>query len=212
MPVGFKAAAPPNNLININTIHDDIMSVMTTNITALGYDIKDPKDRKSISHNEVNYCLRQVYTALFKPEKPLYNNQHSKIDYNNIELLSVVINAFIDICVSLNKSLGIMSFSFMSGIDANTLALWGRDEKSNPARYRLINNLRECHKTAQISLLNDTPVGALAVANNDTETGLEWSRNQALTTASNAVFLIPSERINRLKLGAPDEIQETQEQ
>ena len=88
----------------------------------------------------------------------------------------------------------------MTGIDITTLLRWAGDEKSNPARYQIINNIKDCHKAAQISLLNDSPVGALAVANNDTETGLEWSTKQAITAANNAVFLIPSERLQRLSI------------
>ena len=56
----------------------------------------------------------------------------------------------------------------------------------------------------QINILNESPVGALAVANNDNETGLNWSRQQALEQANNAVFLIPSERVSRLNLEKVD--------
>lgn len=201
MPRGKKAEKPIYNYLDINTIYDDIITAAYNNITLLGYDINNPKERKSITHNEVNYIFRQIYNALFKPSKALYNNQKSLIDYDNIELLNILIDAFIDICSSLNKSLGIMSFSYMSGIDYTTLYLWGKDEKSNPARFKAIKRIQETHKAAQISLLNDSPVGALAVANNDTETGLQWSLNQTITAANNAVFLIPSERLNRLNIG-----------
>ena len=53
-------------------------------------------------------------------------------------------------------------------------------------------------------MLNDTPVGALAVANNDHETGLEWSKNQLQQIAQNAVYLLPSERVDRLRLDKPE--------
>ena len=64
----------------------------------------------------------------------------------------------------------------------------------------LLKSIQEGHKQQQINLLNDSPVGALAVANNDIETGLEWSKQQALMQASNTVFLLPSERLDKLKL------------
>lgn len=211
MPKGYKAEKPKYNYLDINTIYDDIINAVNSNITLLGYDINNPKDRKGITHNEVNYIFRQVYNALFKPNKALYNNQNSLIDYDNIDFLNVLVNAFIDVCSSLNKSLGIMSFSYMSGIDYTTLYRWGHEEKTNPERYKIIKRIQDTHKAAQISLLNDSPVGALAVANNDTETGLEWSTKQAITAANNAVFLIPSERLNRLNISDSEPLQLTAE-
>ena len=64
----------------------------------------------------------------------------------------------------------------------------------------IVKNIRECHKMEQINLLNDSPVGALAVANNDPETGLEWSKQQAQQIAQSQVFILPSERMSKLKL------------
>ena len=197
-----KPEKPKYNFINNATIHDDIINAVNSIVLTMGYDITDPKQRKQITHNELNYIFRQVYILLFKPDKPLYNNQNSKINYDDIEQLKIIADSFIDICSSFNKSLGLMSFSYMTGVTFETMRRWGlpESEKSNPARYAVIKYIQEGHKAAQISLLNDTPVGALAVANNDTETGLEWSTKQALTAQNNAVFLIPSERLQRLSI------------
>ena len=95
-----------------------------------------------------------------------------------------------------------MSFSYMTGIDYSTLWDWlqPEGERLNPERTKLLKNIKEWHKAAQIGLLNESPVGSLAVANNDTETGLEWSSKQALNVPQNAVFLIPSERVKRLQI------------
>ena len=95
-----------------------------------------------------------------------------------------------------------MSFSYMTGIEYTTIYRWNSEEgkKSNPERWQLLQNIKEYHKAAQIGLLNESPVGSLAVANNDTETGLEWSSKQALNVPQNAVFLIPSERVKRLQI------------
>ena len=88
----------------------------------------------------------------------------------------------------------------MIGCDYNTLTRWLNEKESNPARYSVLKSIQENHKEQHISLLNDSPVGAMAVANNDHETGLEWSKNQAAQIAQNAVFLLPSERMNRLQI------------
>ena len=97
-----------------------------------------------------------------------------------------------------------MSFGYMIGADFTTLARWLNDEKSNPTRYKALKILQEGHKSQHIALLNESPVGALAVANNDTETGLEWATKQAVTAGQQAVFLIPSERLNRLQIASSE--------
>ena len=212
MPVGYKAQKPKYNFINPETINSQVINAVRDNIIALGYDLTNPKDRKSITHNEVNYILRKVYEQLFKPDQALYNNQKSLLDYDDTKTIKMLADTFIDICAMLNKSLGLVSFGYMIGVSTTTIYNWSRDEKPNPERFAIVKYIQDCHKAAQIGLLNDSPVGALAVANNDTETGLEWSTKQALNQASNAVFLIPSERLNRLKIQAPEEISKEPEE
>lgn len=200
-----KAIKPEYNFIDVLTIHDKVMTFAEQQAASLGYDLSNPKDRKGITHNEVNYILRQVYSNIFKPSKPLYNNQVSLIDYDNIDQLNAVCEVFIDICSRFNKSLGLMSFSFMTGINYATLYRWVNDDRElNPARCKAIQRVQEVHKALQIGLLNDSPVGALAVANNDIETGLEWSKQQVLTQANNTVYVLSSERLQGLGLPKAD--------
>ena len=190
------------NIININTVYDDILTTFDSVVSDLGYDINNPKERKSISHSEINYCLKQVSYILFKANKSMVNNQNSLIDYDNIELMSIIANAFIELCQRFNKSLGLMSYAYLVGCDYSTIWRWLQDETLNPERCKMLKNIQECHKVQQIGLLNDTPVGALAVANNDHETGLEWGKNQQVIATQN-VYYLPSERSERLKLDAP---------
>ena len=130
------------------------------------------------------------------------NNQKSLIDYDSIEQLQAVSDTFLDVCSLFNKSLGLWSFSIFTGIDDNTIIRWSSQdgEKVNPKRWEILKSIKEYNKGALVSLLKDTPVGALAVANNDKETGLEWAKNQAATITNNTVYLLPSERADRLKL------------
>lgn len=198
---------PDYKYINNSTVYDDIITALENELSKMGYNnrgysFENPKKPNHISHNELNYILRRINNKLFKPDKPLFNNQKSLINYDDVEQIKIIGQCFIDICSMFNKSLGLMSFCFLTGIDYSTLAAWisPEGEKLNPERSRIIKYIKECHKAAQIGLLNESPVGALAVANNDTETGLEWATKQAITAGQQTVFLIPSERVNRLQL------------
>lgn len=191
--------------IDINTISQQIDNCVISFFNNYNINIYDMKDIRTVTHNLLNLCFRDIYKNLFKPSKPMINNQRSIIDYNDVELLQVLADKFIEICQHFNKSLGLMSFSFMLGVDYRTVYNWLHDETSNPKRFLVLKSVQECHKLAQVSLLNDTPVGALAVANNDTETGLEWSKNNLQQLNGNTVYLIPSERVDKLKLEKIDE-------
>lgn len=201
----MPGSIPKDKYININTIEADIDKCIDDYLTMMGID-RDYKSLVNIKHQTVNGMFRYIYKCLFKPDRTLCNNQKTFVDLDNIELLQVLADKFIDICSDFNKSLGIMSFGYMIGVNYNTLSRWVNDEKSNPARYSVIKSIQEGHKAAQISLLNDTPVGALAVANNDVETGLQWATKQAIAAGQQAVFLIPSERLNRLSISATEAV------
>lgn len=193
------------NFINPETIEQSIMLCADDLIINLGYDINDPKARRYLSHNEFNYVLRGIYQNIFKPSQSLCNNQKSLIDYDNISQLNAVVNAFITLCAKYNKSVGLMSFSFMTGITTETMLQWRNEEKLNPSRSAVIKYIQEGHKALHIGLLNESPVGALAVANNDVETGLEWSKQQAEISKNNTIFILPSERLSRLNLEKNEE-------
>lgn len=205
-----KRVLKPDNLIQADTIRDKIINTFQDEMAKLGFDAsgvdnRNEKKPRYITHNQINYIFRQVYYKLFKPSKPLMCHANSIIDYSDTRLLKVIADTFLDICSMYNKSLGLMSFSYLTGITTETFRVWALDaDGSNPERSAIIKYIRESHKAAQIGLLNEAPVGALAVANNDVETGLEWSKQQALTQANNTVYILSSERLQGLGLPKAD--------
>lgn len=201
---------PSDKYININTVTMNIDNCINDFMALQGIE-NDYKTRINIKHQTVNALFIYIYERLFKPDITLCNNQRSYVDYNNIQLLQVLADKYINICQYFNKSLGLMSFAYMIGANYSTIYNWlnnpDGDELSR-ARFEVLKSIQESHKVAQISLLNDTPVGALAVANNDRETGLNWAANQAQQIGATAVYILPSERADRLKLGKDQELQE----
>lgn len=201
MPVKTKAI----NAIDINTVSDNIDKCVNDFFAQYNLDIYNIADIKSVSHNMLNLCFKYIYKSLFKPSTTLVNNQKSLVDYDNLDLMALLADKFIEICQHFNKSLGLMSFGFMLGCNYKTIYNWLNDGGSNPQRLQILKNIQECHKVAQINLLNDSQVGALAVANNDVETGLEWAKQTAALQASNTVYILPSERVDRMRLQAPED-------
>lgn len=186
--------------ININTIADQIDNCIISFFDNFGIDINDLNQCRSIPHNTLTLCMMSCYEQLFKPDRTLRYNKNSLIDYDDTDLLSVIANSFVKWSLWFNKSLGLMQFSIFTGIHRSTLAEWRDSTELNPIKSDIIKNICECHKMEQIGLLNDTPVGAMAVANNDTETGLNWSANQVQQITNNTVYYLPTERTDKLKL------------
>lgn len=200
---------PQYNYINNETLKDNILECFNKYLYILGFDeqgIDSSNERKPryITHNQINYILRQIYNDILKPNKSLFNNQKSILNYDDIEQLNIIANIFIDICTKFNKSLGLMSFSFLSGIDYTTLIEWLNDKTVNPKRSAILKTVQESHKAIHISLLNESGLGQVAVANNDIETGLQWQQNTTQGINANAVYILPSERVDKLKLTKED--------
>lgn len=190
------------NIINPLTIKDQVLKCVNDYCSLYGIDLYNYNSRSNIKHNELNNILLYCYDNLFKPNQSYWNNEKSNIDYDNIDQLSAVVDSFIHVCMLFNKSLGLFSFCIFSGIDDNTIIRWSSEQgkKSNVLRWEILKTIKEYNKNALISNLKDSPVGALAVANNDVETGLQWAANQNQTITNNTVYLLPSERLDRLKL------------
>ena len=194
---------PKYNYIQADKVQDQVLQSVNKYLVELGYnsmgiDDSNPKKIRTISHNELNYIFRQVNKDLFKPSKPMFNNQKSLINYDDVELIERIADVFIDISLKLNKSMGLLSFGYLCGIDYTTLLRWVECPELNLERSKVIKRLQESHKGEQVAMLNDSPVGALAVANNDKETGLNWSINQLTQQANNTIYILPSERLKQL--------------
>lgn len=194
-----------SNNINLSELDSNIDNIINnTLLNDFNINIYDYKELNSIKHNTIDYCLTKVFTNLFQSNNYDYSLfcYKSIIDFDDIELFSFLVHKFISICQRFNKSLGLVSFGAMVGVPPQTISEWVSDEgrKLNPARAKMLQNLREVHKARHISLLNDSVVGQIAVANNDAETGLNWAEKQQQTTATKEVYFLPSERIERLRI------------
>lgn len=196
---------PEDIKININTIGYEIDLCIDDYCHKYNIDLNDYKTRSGLKHNEVNHILKYIYNNLLKPNKSLINNQKSVIDYNDIYNLTVIADKFLDICMLFNKSLGLYSFSIFTGISFEALTRWVQEGRApNPARYDILKSIIDFNRASLIAMLKDSSVGQIAVANNDVETGLEWTKNNVSSVTNNNVFLLPSERLEALKIERMD--------
>lgn len=190
-----SAAISPDIKLNTDTIEYQIKLCIDDYCEQYGLDLSDYKQRSNIKHLELANILRYIYKKLLKPNIKLKNNQRSIIDYSDNEQLYIMAECFIDICTFFNKSLGLYWFSQFIGCDYQTILNWEQEPReSNPARFEILKAIKLYNRDSLIALLKDSTVGAIAIANNDIETGLKWSENNATQITNNSVFVLPSER------------------
>ena len=189
------------DLLKLDSDIDNVIDNILVN--EFHFDLTNYKDLTNIKHSTFNYLMSNIYNSIFNPlHNNLINNQKSLLDYNDIILFEFLVNKFIKLCQRFNKSVGLYGFGYMVGADFATLSGWLSDEgqKLNPQRFNALRKIQEDHKAQHISLLNDSGLGLIAVANNDSETGLNWAEKQQQATTTKEVYFLPSERIERLRI------------
>lgn len=132
-------------------------------------------DPNKVTSNLFIYFLRQCYKTLFKPSKPLYplGNQ-CIIPYNttNIQRLIYIYSELVDRYQTLPS---VVAFERLTGMEEETIDRYvtnGRD---------IIRKLR---KSAVQNKLYDTTIGVIALANNDIDTGLLYTRQNIVDHAT----------------------------
>ena len=100
--------------------------------------------------------------------------------------------------------MGLYSYSVLIGVNYSNIFEWVNeskdDKKLNVVRAAAVQNVRDYKARGIVNSLQAAPVGIMAVANNDKETGLEWSKNNQTIEKQTTVYYLPSERADRLNL------------
>lgn len=130
----------------------------------------DIQSLKSEPQNVYVACLLYVNRTVFKRLKPGKNNQSSIIDYADIELLKGIADYYIYISAVYNKSVSVVDFCRLLGIDFQTMCNWRDDSIDNILSqkrfeiFKYINTMRE-QSLANILQTAKNPVGTLAILN-----------------------------------------------
>ena len=158
-----------------------------------GIEVDNIESLARIKHNVFESALLAVQYKLFKADKPGINNQKSLLPYtDNLELLDQLTDIYIRLCTMCNKSTGMDGFAALTGYSYQVLGLWKEDEL-NPERLKILKKIAHNRKHIHINRLQDTPLGDVAVANNDQELGLNWAKNSAPQTNTVNAYILPGE-------------------
>lgn len=138
------------------------------------------EDYKQVGQSIWNSALRHVYTNVFKPNKYMLkshnninipgNNIPSNCNAYNYELLNDIVDYYIyNMCMRYNKEVSILGFSTLTGIDNETINIWGNDNgKLSSSAFGIYKKLSEMREESLSNKLADgkqNPVGVIAMLN-----------------------------------------------
>lgn len=162
-------------------------------------------DMRTASQSVWNSCLRNIYKHLFKNSDILkvkkLNRDHNQVAPSNdnaydIDAVKELLDIYIhDLCMRYDKEVSIIGFSTLTGIDTETINVWGNSNnnsnelsKSRFGVYKKLRDFREESLSNKLATGNKNPVGILAILNRHYSWNLpgvsrETGAKQALTAA-----------------------------
>jgi hypothetical protein len=135
------------------------------------------EDMRTMSQSVWNACLMFVCRNCFKGTNKLKDKTlhdipgfPNKTNYNKYDyaMVNKLCDYYIYLCAMFDKEISIMGFSKLSGIDNNTIDLWGNNERLNDLSFGIYKKLckeREESLSNKLATGNKNPVGILAILN-----------------------------------------------
>lgn len=166
--------------MKINQDREEVSEVFDNDIVmylSMFCEENDIANIKNESQSVWNAALRYIRKRVFSDPKILksrnnidiYNNKiPSNFNAYNYDLVNDVCNIYIDLCFLYDKEVSIVGFSNLTGIDDETIRLWGEEErlsKTSSEICKKLINFREESLSNKLVTGKQNPVGVLGVLN-----------------------------------------------
>lgn len=132
------------------------------------------KESQSVWNGALRFIRRHVFNNkdLLKEPNNIYNTNNSIVsNYNmyNYELVNNICDIYIDLCFINDKEVSILGFSNLTGIDNETINVWGNNDSKLSTLsfgiYKKLSQFREESLSNKLVTGNKNPVGVIAVLN-----------------------------------------------
>jgi hypothetical protein len=137
------------------------------------------EDLRTVPQSVWNGCLKYIYRNVFKPHPEVlkqhnnYNMSNNNIPTNcnmyNYNIVSDIADYYIYLCQIYNKEISIIGFSNLTGIDNETINVWGNDSNKLSSLafgiYKKLCTMREESLSNKLADGKQNPVGVIAMLN-----------------------------------------------
>ena len=155
------------------------------------------KESQSVWNGALRYIRRHVFNNkdVLKEPNNIYNiNNSIASNYNmyNYELVNNICDIYIDLCFINDKEVSILGFSNLTGIDNETINVWGNNDSKLSTLsfgiYKKLSQFREESLSNKLVTGKQNPVGILGVLNRHYQWNMpgvsrEQANKRALTDA-----------------------------
>lgn len=137
------------------------------------------EDMRTVPQSVWNGCLKYICRNVFKPHPEVlkqhsnYNISNNNIPTNcnmyNYTIVSDIADYYIYLCQIYNKEISIIGFSNLTGIDNETINVWGNDSNKLSSLsfgiYKKLCTMREESLSNKLADGKQNPVGVIAMLN-----------------------------------------------
>lgn len=149
------------------------------------------EDLKKESQSVWNGCMRYIRKHVFATPEVLKSKTNTIVSRNSIpsnfnaydyEKVNSICDKYIDLCFIHDKEVSILGFCNLTGINNETINLWGDDNgKLSPLSfgiYKKLNEMREESLSNKLVTGKQNPVGVLGVLNRHYQWNMPGVRDQ----------------------------------
>ena len=132
------------------------------------------KESQSVWNGALRYIRRHVFNnkdvLKSKDNINIYNNNiPSNFNAYNYDTVNSICDIYIDLCFINDKEVSIIGFSNLTGIDNETINVWGNNDNKLSSLsfgiYKKLSQFREESLSNKLVTGNKNPVGVIAVLN-----------------------------------------------
>ena len=132
------------------------------------------KESQSVWNGALRYIRRHVFSnkdvLKSKDNINIYNNNiPSTFNAYNYDTVNSICDIYIDLCFINDKEVSIIGFSNLTGIDNETINIWGNNDNKLSSLsfgiYKKLSQFREESLSNKLVTGNKNPVGVIAVLN-----------------------------------------------
>lgn len=152
-----------------------------------GVEINIAEERKNLRPSQYTGAFRYINNALVSVLKETHYRQYT-------ELVKIICDCFVDLCLDYDIFMTVFNFSLYSGISESQYYNY---KNTNPEIYEYLQQIRDNSKNYIRTNLSGNNIGLIALANNDNESKLMYNNQNIALQQTESVGTMSIDEIQK---------------